>query len=95
MLHKNDAPAKLKLWLQSMQRLKVNIKHFSVIRSDNGGEFTDIDFQSVLTEFQISHERSPPDAHVQQVERSVEYLYEYLLILTSPNLWHSMMRIIL
>jgi histone deacetylase 1/2 len=71
MLHKNDAPAKLKLWLQSMQRLKVNIKHFSVIRSDNGGEFTDIDFQSVLTEFQISHERSPPDAHVQQVERSI------------------------
>jgi hypothetical protein len=71
MLHKDEAPSRLKEWIQHMARLKVNIKNFGVIRSDNGGEFTDVEFKTVLTEFHINHERVPPHTHVQTVERCI------------------------
>jgi hypothetical protein len=58
-------------WIQEMKSLKVDIKNFSIVRSDGGGEFCSPEFIDILTGHGIHHEQSPPYSHVALAEITI------------------------
>ena len=73
---KDACAFELQTWLDDMKRRKVDVKSFSVIRSDGGGEFISSDFLDLLTENGIREERSPPYCHVSVAERIIRTIKE-------------------
>ena len=69
MQSKDQAASKLREWGNEMKARRKAFPHLTTVRSDNGGEFTGAEWQSVLTDFQILQEYSPPYMHVYLAER--------------------------
>ena len=63
-------------WVLQMKGLKFDIRSISVVRSDNGGEFTSQTFVSQLNSSSITPERAPPYAHVNRAERAIRHVKE-------------------
>ena len=89
---KDQAAVQFKTWLDYMSQLRVPISHFTMVRSDNGGEFVGDKFLSILTSYGIQPERSPPKAHVHVAERHIGLMKESMRSLIQAaytNLSHA------
>jgi hypothetical protein len=73
---KDQAAVKFKKWLDYMAQLRVPVNHFTMVRSDNGGEFIGEQFLAILTSYGLQPERAPPKAHVHVVERHIGLMKE-------------------
>ena len=68
---KSSCAQMIKVWIEDMKRLKVDIESFSIIKSDGGGEFVSSEFLEILTSFRISQQQSPPYSHVALAEIAI------------------------
>ncbi len=82
---KQEAGNLFSQWIDECAQLKVNIKAFATVRSDNGGEFIGNDFQQVVIHKNIMHERTPPYSHVNKAERAIRHLKENTRSLIEEN----------
>jgi hypothetical protein len=73
---KDAAAGKIDEWLLDVKKKGITPAFFTTIRTDNGGEFVSKEFTAACLKAGLTRERSPPYAHVYDVERVIRTIQD-------------------
>ena len=84
MKSKDETANKIQDWFAYMRSHGRKVEAFTTIKSDNGGEFTSVEFVSALDTAGVKYLRCPPYMHVPIAERTIQTIQE-----TARSMLHS------